>query len=127
MVLLSALAGVIASGRQVLLHIGPDDTGFGSPFLGLHFYTWALLLFVAFMVYCGVMLMLDRRSADHANPRRCSRLALAIMWLFFLLVLANMVSTLLECGFCACAANPIAYLWLSPGTDRQSTRLHPIH
>lgn len=113
MVIISALAGAFASGRQVLLHIAPGDAGYGSPFLGLHFYTWALLLFIAFIVYCAIMLMLDRRSADHANPRRCSRTAGAVMWLFFLLVLANMVSTLLECGFGPCADNPVAYLWLS--------------
>ncbi|MGP1615420.1 MAG: hypothetical protein ACTS5Y_10250, partial [Pollutimonas bauzanensis] len=48
------------------------------------------------------------------NPaRQASRAARAIMWLFFLLVLGNMASTMLECGFGSCPDNPASYLWLS--------------
>ena len=113
MIVISALAGVVAAARQVLLHIAPGDAGYGPPFLGLHFYTWALFLFVAFLVYCGLMLILDRRYADQAIPRPVSKLAGAVMWLFFILVLGNMVSTMLECGFGACPDDPVSYLWLS--------------
>lgn len=113
MIVLSALGGAFASGRQVLLHIGPGDAGYGSPFLGLHFYTWAFVAFVAFLLYCGVMLMLDRRRGDQAVARVAGAIPLALMWVFFLLVAANMVSTLLECGFGACADDPVSYLWLS--------------
>lgn len=112
MVIASAMAGAFASGRQVLLHIAPGDAGYGSPFLGLHFYTWAFIASIAFMVFSCVMLALDRRSADQAIPRRTSRLYGALMWLFLLLVAGNVVSTLLECGFGPCADNPVSYLWL---------------
>src|SRR5690606_20216304 len=43
------LAGLVGAGfavRQVLLHIQPGDAGYGAPFLGLHFYTWAFVVFV---------------------------------------------------------------------------------
>ncbi len=39
--LLAAVAGAIASKRQVLLHIMPGDGGYGSALLGYHYYTWA--------------------------------------------------------------------------------------
>ena len=42
MSLLSAVAGAVASSRQVLLHILPGDTGYGSALLGYHYYSWAL-------------------------------------------------------------------------------------
>ena len=35
------------STRQILLHITPGDPGYGSVVLGLHLYTWALLIFAA--------------------------------------------------------------------------------
>lgn len=113
MIILAALGGAIAAGRQVLLHIGPGDPGYGPPLLGMHFYTWALILFAAFMAWSGIMLMLDRRCTDQPDARQASRAARAIMWLFFLLVLGNMASTMLECGFGSCPDNPASYLWLS--------------
>jgi disulfide bond formation protein DsbB len=112
-VILSALGGAAAAGRQVLSHIAPGDPGYGPPFLGLHFYTWAFILFVALIAYSGLMIMLKQRSSDPTTPYRVTRPAAAVMWLFFLLVLANMLSTLLECGFGACPDNPVNYLWLS--------------
>ncbi len=49
----AALGGMLAAGRQVLLHIAPGDPGYGSPFLGLHFYTWAFIAFAAIIVFCA--------------------------------------------------------------------------
>lgn len=112
MVITSAMAGAFASGRQVLLHIAPGDTGYGSPFLGLHFYTWAFIACIAFVLYSCMMLALDRRSADESIPRRTRGLVSAVMWLFVFLVAANVVSTLLECGFGACPDDPVSYLWI---------------
>ena len=37
--LLAAVAGAVASTRQVLLHIMPGDAGYGSALLGYHYYT----------------------------------------------------------------------------------------
>ncbi len=112
MIILSALGGAFASGRQVLLHIAPGDAGYGTIFLGMHFYTWALVLFVATIAWSGIMLMLDRRCTDQPDARPVGPVARLVMWLFFLVVLGNIVSTILECGFGACPDNPVSYLWL---------------
>lgn len=112
MVIVSALGGAFAAGRQVLLHIGAEDPGYGPPFLGLHFYTWALIFFIGFIAWTAIMLMLDRRCSDQANAQHIGRISRGVMWLFLLLVAGNMASTVLECGFGACPDDPVSYLWL---------------
>lgn len=111
-ILLSALGGAIASGRQTLLHIAPGDAGYGSPFLGLHFYTWAFIAFAAIIAFCALLLIIDRAQNAVSTSAMPNLFARLIMWLFLLLVVANGVSTLLACGFGACPDNPTSYLWL---------------
>ena len=41
----------------MLLHILPGDPGFGSPFLGLHLYTWCLIAFISQITASGFMLI----------------------------------------------------------------------
>ncbi|MEO6986350.1 MAG: disulfide bond formation protein B [Paralcaligenes sp.] len=113
LIILSALAGAFVAACQMALHIMPGDAGYGAPFLGLHFYTWALLMFIALIAYCGLMLCLDRSNFQSTFSRSPGPYARQVMWLFFLLALANLGSTLLECGYGACVDNPIRYLWLS--------------
>jgi disulfide bond formation protein DsbB len=110
LVLLGAVIGAVTSSRQVLLHIKPGDTGYGSALLGMHFYSWALIAFVGFIVYAGVLLLMEPdRRPDTTPPDGLSR---AGLWLFLLVVAGNLVSTLLECGVGPCADNPTSYLWL---------------
>lgn len=111
-VIASAAVGMIAASRQVLLHIAPGDPGFGSPFLGMHFYTWALVGYFALIVFSAFMLALDRRAIDNAKPLVVGTAALVAMWLFFVLVVANAASTTLECGFGPCPDDPVEYQWL---------------
>ncbi len=64
MSLLAAVAGAVASTRQVLLHILPGDAGYGSALLGYHYYSWALIGFIAAIVLLAVILLFDRQFAD---------------------------------------------------------------
>ncbi|MGE4436805.1 disulfide bond formation protein B [Achromobacter sp.] len=116
MTIAASLGGMVASGRQVLLHIAPGDPGYGTPFLGLHFYTWAFIAFCALVVFCVLMLSVDRKWGDNMLKRPVSVLGMIIMALFFVLVLANLGSTTLQCGFGPCPDNPTAYLWLDSGS-----------
>ncbi len=110
LVLLGAVIGAGTSARQVLLHIKPGDTGYGSTLLGMHFYSWALVAFAGFIVYTGVVLFMESdRRPDTTAPDGLGR---AGLWLFLLVVAGNLVSTLLECGVGPCADNPTSYLWL---------------
>lgn len=108
--LLAAVAGAVASTRQVLLHIMPGDEGYGSALLGYHYYTWALIGFIAAIVLIAAILLFDRQfEDDSAVPHGGGAFATTAVWLVIGLTVLNVISTLLECGFGACADNPVVY------------------
>ncbi len=107
------LTGIIAL-RQVLLHIKPGDAGYGSNFLGFHFYTWALILSLLTLVAITAMLMVRAGKVSTFQFPLYPRWSKAVMLFFVLLIAANLVSTILECGGGQCPANPTGYLLL-PG------------
>jgi disulfide bond formation protein DsbB len=113
--ILSALIGGIISGRQMLLHIAPGDAGYGDSLLGLHFYTWALLLFFVIVAGCALLLLFDRQFETTGAPQPrlpalgLRMLGLAVLALGAMLVLGNGVSTVLECGGGLCPDNPTEY------------------
>ncbi|MHC5653797.1 disulfide bond formation protein B [Stappia sp.] len=118
---ITILAGLLGAGfamRQVLLHIEPGDAGYGTPFMGLHFYTWAFVVFVFAVAACAAMLMLRApETADESGltpkPGLFGRLAVLSV---VLMAALNGASTLLECGFEACPDNPVSYQLLSPAS-----------
>jgi disulfide bond formation protein DsbB len=108
-VIVSSLAGAAFALRQILLHIVPGTGAYGSAVLGYHFYTWALAGFVVLIAFAGVMLFIEAQFVEGVRDVRPSTGAQALGWLFVLVVLANAVSTLVECGFGPCPDNPTEY------------------
>src|ERR1700720_3010621 len=113
--LLAAAAGAAFSTRQVLLHIMPGDAGYGTGLFGYHYYTLALIGFAAAVVLRAALLLFDRQfghddAVKHVAP---GAFATTAVWLVIGLTALNVVSTLLECGFGACAENPIVYQLLN--------------
>jgi disulfide bond formation protein DsbB len=109
--LFAAAAGFAFSTRQVLLHVLPGDPGYGTALLGYHYYTLALIAFAVSIVLIGVMLLFDRQF-EPEEPKNFDvpdLFATAAVWLVIALTGLNVVSTLLECGFGACADNPVVY------------------
>ena len=124
MSVLAALVGMLISARQVLLHIEPGDPGYGSPMLGLHLYTWALIVFLTVILVSGIMLIFGRDPELHRH-RYCtgdgedmtpegSRLpwySWCTFCIFGVIILANAVSAFAEAGFNAYLPdNPTSYL-----------------
>ena len=109
--LLAAVAGAVASTRQVLLHIMPGDAGYGSALLGYHYYTWALLGFITAIVLVAAILLFDRQFEEDKAvlPATGGAFAQTAVWLVIARTAVNVVTTLLECGFGACADNPLVY------------------
>jgi disulfide bond formation protein DsbB len=109
--LLAAAAGFAFSTRQVLLHILPGDAGYGSALFGYHYYTWALIGFVTAIVLLAAILLFDRQFEPDKTVQPISPgvFATTAVWLVIGLTTLNVVSTLLECGFGACAENPVVY------------------
>jgi disulfide bond formation protein DsbB len=109
--LFAAAAGFAFSTRQVLLHIMPGDAGYGTALLGYHYYTLALIGFAAAIVLISAMLLSDQQFEPEAAPKfdAPDLFATIAVWLVIALTALNVVSTLLECGFGACADNPVVY------------------
>ncbi|CDG90534.1 disulfide bond formation protein B [Xenorhabdus bovienii] len=107
-----SLLGCLVTGfiamRQVSLHILPGDTGYGSTFLGLHFYTWAAVLSILTIIAIAVIMPLKAGNTDSSRytPPTLGKIA---MGLFAFLIAANLVSTVLECGSGQCDDNPTFY------------------
>jgi disulfide bond formation protein DsbB len=115
--ILSALIGGAISARQMLLHIAPGDSGYGDAFLGLHFYTWALVLYFVIVAGCAALLLCDRQfEGSSAQPPCLPVLGMAVLALATLLVLGNGISTVLECGGGLCPDNPTEYQLLQSRT-----------
>ena len=106
--ILAALLGVIASGRQVLLHILPGDAGFGAPVLGLHLYTWCLIAFGCQIAASAVMLLATAWIEEKPvawRPTGVTTLAFAAI------VAANLLSVVAEAGLnWDLPADPVRYL-----------------
>lgn len=98
---LAVTAGSAVSIRHITRHILPGDPGYGSPFLGLHLYTWAYITYAIVVIYCAVALMLAPRGIPVAPPpgSRARTVSTVIIWLFFALVIANFIAIIFEEGF----------------------------
>jgi disulfide bond formation protein DsbB len=110
--ILGALTAAFVSTRQVLLHLVPGSGSYGDPFLGLHYYTWVLIVSVLILAGTAGMLMFDRQFTDEKRDGTLKGWPLAIFALFGLLALGNGVSTVLECAGGLCPDNPTGYLLL---------------
>ena len=114
--LLAAMVGAVVSSRQILLHILPGDSGYGTALLGYHYYTWAFIGFGVAIVLLSIMLLFDTQFERESAPPSAGILATVAVWLVIALTAANVASTLLECGFKSCADNPVVYELLKQGT-----------
>lgn len=95
--IVAAVAGGSMSTRQVLLHIKPEDPGYGSEVLGFHLYTWALITFVVAVVAAALMLVLAEELAP--QDRTFPGLSTVTLGLFGLVVAANLGVVFVEEGF----------------------------
>ncbi|CAH0536295.1 disulfide bond formation protein B [Vibrio marisflavi] len=110
-ILLGALFGAAAALRQVSLHVVPGTPGYGSPIFGMHYYTWAFVLFAATIFAVAVLLVMWREewSNDEYEMTTVGRFAclLAIS-----AVALNVISTFIECGPYQCPDNPVSYWFI---------------
>ena len=110
--LLSAVFGASISIRQILLHIDPSDSGYGSPVLGMHLYTWAFIVFAVVILLIGIMMFFETQFEDSSENRSAKSIGWFVKAVFFLVVLiaaSNVITTFLECGFGQCPDNPTFY------------------
>lgn len=124
LIILASVTGATVAGRQVLLHIAPGSGTYGQPLFGLHFYTWAFIAFAMIIIWCALLLAIDRRllpqgkassgleesgSASQSVAASRTLIVILLVSIFALLIGLNAVSTLLECSIGICPADPSHY------------------
>lgn len=96
MSIVAAVLGLAISSRQVLLHIMPGDPGYGSPVMGWHLYTWAVVVFLVVIVVSGFTMMFSEslvpRDRGRSVATRATSTILAIV------IAINVASTFAESG-----------------------------
>jgi disulfide bond formation protein DsbB len=114
-IIISSLFTFVIGLRQVLIHITPNDPGYGSEFLGLHFYTWSAivsfavitLMSISFMVnfILNAMFDLERKKGSRivslVNVSRIILLGIASL---------NTILVIFECGYGLCPSDPSTYM-----------------
>lgn len=109
-ILLGALFGATAALRQVSLHLLPGDPGYGNPLLGMHYYTWAFVIFVLTIIGVAVLLCLWRQEKNTSKYHIKSIGKLAC-YIAVTVVIINIVSTFIMTGPHVTPADPHSY-WL---------------
>lgn len=114
--ILAALFGVVAAGRQVLLHIVPGSGAYGSEILGLHLYTWSAVLFAAVIAGIAVLMIIggrpDHDLGDRREAMRFRGFGRFAAWLLIGVTLANALNSFALCGPVECADDPTGY-WIA--------------
>lgn len=97
---LGAAAGALVSVRQILLHIKPGDPGYGSPVMGYHLYTWALITFYVVILFVAAVSILAPVGIPEAPAGKGAlTVSTVVVWLFVILVAANVIAIIFLEGF----------------------------
>ncbi len=110
MVLLSALYTSFVALRQISLHVIPGTGSYGNAIFGLHLYTWSFIISMIIVVVTTIMLGVDRQYQIRGTDVLFTKTAKIIAAILFILLVANIISVLFECGLMACPDNPTHYL-----------------
>lgn len=106
-VILSALIGSSFSIRQILLHICPvagEPTGYGTAVMGMHLYSWAVVIYVASIIGSVVFMFLFKEEKK-TTKRQPLTFEKVVFYLIVFLIFANMVATFFECQIGPCCEN----------------------
>ena len=106
-VILSAIVGSSFSIRQILLHVCPvagEPTGYGTAVMGMHLYTWAVVIYVASILGSVVFLFLFKEEKKKAK-RSPLTFEKVVFYLILFLVFVNIVATFFECNMGPCCEN----------------------
>lgn len=109
-VLLSALFTAFVAMRQIALHVIPGTGAYGDAIFGYHLYTWAFIIAMVVVVTTIVLMSLDPQYHQPAKTAKLSTLWMKILFIAAgAMLVLNMVSVVMECGWGACPDNPVKY------------------
>lgn len=104
--LFHCLFGAAVSLRQISLHVCPTFPKFGSPVLGYSLYTWALISFLCSLVAIGTLMSLYKPEWKKVNSKFLTHLEQFAFLYVLLIVIADIITAAMVCGFGACPDNP---------------------
>lgn len=111
--IIGAFYGGAVSLRQISLHIVPGSGSYGAPFLGMHYYTWAFLVFA--LIILGTAIIAAYSTQYHKQKfiafREQSGIAKVAIVVAIVFVGMNAIVTFAQCGPLQCPDNPTSY-WL---------------
>lgn len=114
-ILLSMAFTAMVSLRQIVLHILPGNTGFGSSIFGLHLYTWSFIIIGIVGIMTIISLAFENKNLigkqyfqekTKRKEKLLKNFIIFLFVLFFLLALVNCIDALRICGLLACPENP---------------------
>lgn len=110
-VLLSALFTSFVALRQIALHVIPGSGTYGDAILHLHLYTWCFIIAMLVVIVTTLMMSVDRQyQKPHRHNIHSPYLTHILFAVVTLLIAANIISVILECGFKEqCPDNPVYY------------------
>lgn len=100
--ILSAVIGRFVSLRQISLHVCPQFATFGEPVLGFDLYVWAFIVFTCSIIAIAILLILfgfTRHQEFKPVWGSWEKLGFTVTTL---LVLGNIITSFMDCGFSAC-------------------------
>lgn len=107
--ILSALFTAFIALRQIALHVVPGTGHYGSPFLGLHLYTWTFIASMIIVIVTTLLFGIERQYQPYSFKRRTNALIHVLFLLICVTLLINIASVFLQCGMTACPDNPEVY------------------
>lgn len=109
--LASAIFTSFVALRQVALHVVPGTGVYGDAILGLHLYSWSLIISMIIVVATTLMLGVDRQyQSPPSTSVSMSWITSILFGIVLFIVLANVFSVAFECGLAQCPDNPTHYL-----------------
>jgi disulfide bond formation protein DsbB len=111
--IIAAFFGAAVSLRQISLHVIPGTQTYGDPFLGLHFYTWAFIVFAIIILGTAIIAAYStqyhkQRYVKFSQQSLLCKIALSCA---FTIVAACALAAFAECGPGVCPEDPKNY-WL---------------
>ncbi len=100
--LFSCVFGAAVSLRQIALHVCRNFSTFGEPVLGFDLYVWAFIVFTCSIFAVALLLFLYGFGKEKEIPHEPSPLNKVVFGLLALVVVGNIVTTFMECGFSPC-------------------------
>lgn len=100
--LICSLAGGLVALRQISLHVCPGFSTFGTPVFGLSLYTWSFVIFCCCILAVALLLFLYNPRLQQKAPVEFNLLGKSAFFLLFFIAIANIFTTLSQCGLGPC-------------------------